>query len=59
MSDVNQKSTINTNEAEQLPQTVPLEEYSKLYNQALELESRYKKLLELYNNLMEMYLSKK
>ena len=55
----NEKINLAENVETQAPTTVPLEEYSKLYNQALELESRYKKLLELYNNLMEIYLSKK
>ncbi len=41
------------------PQTVPIEVYETLYNQAMALDTRYKKLLELYNNLMEAYLSQK
>ena len=40
-------------------QTVPLEMYTKLYQQAVELESRYKKLFVLYNNLLETYLAQK
>ena len=35
------------------------EMFDNLYSQALALEARYKKLFELYNNLMEMYLSSK
>lgn len=41
------------------PQTVPMEAYEALYRQALDIESRYKKLFELYNNLLEAYLSQK
>lgn len=46
-------------ESQAKPQTVSIEVYSQLYNQARELEIRYKNLLELYNALVEMYLSKK
>ena len=35
------------------------EEYITLYNQASELENRYKKLLEAYNVLLDLYLSSK
>lgn len=38
--------------------TVPVEAYEKLYSQAIALEARYKKLFELYNNLLDLYLSK-
>lgn len=40
------------------PQTVPMEAYESLYKQAIALETRYKKLFELYNTLLEAYLSK-
>jgi len=41
------------------PETVPAEEYKKLYEQALELDSRYKRLVEAYNALFELYLAHK
>jgi len=42
-----------------VPETVPAEEYKKLYEQALELDSRYKRLVEAYNALFELYLAHK
>lgn len=41
------------------PKTVPFEEYEKLYNSAIALDARYNKLLQLYNILIEQYLSGK
>lgn len=41
------------------PKTVPFEEYEKLYNSAVALEARYNKLLQLYDTLIEQYLSGK
>lgn len=41
------------------PETVPVEEYKKLYDQAIELDSRYKRLVEAYNALFELYLAHK
>ena len=38
------------------PETVPIEEYNKLYGQAVELENRYKRLVEAYNALLELHL---
>lgn len=40
------------------PDVVSKEMYDKLYNQALELEKRYTRLFELYNNLVEAYLTR-
>lgn len=39
--------------------TVPIEMYEGLYTQAVALEARYKRLFELYNKLLEAYLSLK
>jgi len=39
--------------------TVPQEEYQKLYDQAVSLDARYRKLTIAYNNLLELYLSGK
>lgn len=39
--------------------TVPAEMYENLYTQAVALEARYKRLFELYNKLLEAYLSLK
>jgi hypothetical protein len=33
--------------------------YESLYNQALELDARYKRLFEAYNKLLELYLATK
>lgn len=41
------------------PQTVPIEVYETLYNNAMALEARYKKLLELHNIVVEAYLAQK
>lgn len=40
-------------------QTVPQEQYDNLYKQAVELEGRYRRLLEAYNALLDLYLSHK
>lgn len=40
------------------PDVVSKEMYDKLYSQALELEKRYTRLFELYNNLVEAYLTR-
>ena len=39
------------------PATVSLDEYNKLYAQAIELENRYKRLFELYSSLVDKYLA--
>lgn len=39
--------------------TVPQEEYQRLYEQAVSLDARYKKLVAVYNALLELYLSGK
>lgn len=44
---------------ETAPATVPQEEYQKLYDQAINLETRYRKLTAAYNNLLELFLSSK
>lgn len=44
-------------QAETQPETVSKEMFENLYKQALALEARYKKLFELYNHLLEVYLS--
>lgn len=46
-------------QAETQPETVSKEMFDNLYKQALALEARYKRLFDLYNNLMEAYLSGK
>ena len=46
-------------QAEAQPEMVSKEMFDNLYSQALALETRYKRLFELYNNLMEVYLSSK
>lgn len=50
---------VETSQTESQPETVSKEMFDNLYKQALALEARYKKLFELYNNLMELYLSGK
>lgn len=44
------------NSEPQEPKMVPFEQYEALYNQAKALESRHRKLFELYNVLLEKYL---
>ncbi len=46
-------------EAPKTPETVPYEQYEGLYKQALELEGRYRRLLDAYNALLELHLSGK
>lgn len=46
-------------EAKEAPKTVPQEQFDNLYKQAVELEGRYRKLLDAYNALLELYLSHK
>ena len=41
------------------PNVVSKEAYDHLYSQAIALENRYRKLFELYNNLLELYLNQK
>jgi hypothetical protein len=48
---------IETPQTESQPETVSKEMFDNLYTQALALETRYKKLFELYNTLLEIYLS--
>jgi hypothetical protein len=52
--------TIQTEENSQpsQPDVVSREMYDKLYNQALALEKRYTRLFELYNSLIEAYLTR-
>lgn len=47
----------NLNQETPKTETVSKEEYDNLLKQALALEARYKKLLLLYQNLMDQYLS--
>ena len=46
-------------EAKEGPKTVPQEQFDNLYRKAVELEGRYRKLLDAYNALLELYLSHK
>ena len=46
-------------EAKEAPKTDPQEQFDNLYKQAVELEGRYRKLLDAYNALLELYLSHK
>ena len=48
---------VDTPQVETQPETVSKEMFDNLYKQALALEARYKRLFELYNNLLETYLS--
>ena len=48
---------VETPKIETQPETVSKEMFDNLYKQALALEARYKRLFELYNNLLETYLS--
>lgn len=41
------------------PEMVPMEEYKKLYEQAMELQSKFQKLATAYNVLLENYISGK
>ena len=50
---------VGATQAEAQPEMVSKEMFDNLYSQAIALEARYKKLFELYNNLMEIYLSSK
>ncbi len=52
------KKATEIKEAE-APKMVPQEQFDNLYKQALELDSRYRKLLEAYNALLELHLSGK
>ena len=48
---------VDTPQVETQPETVSKEMFDNLYKQSLALETRYKKLFELYNHLLEVYLS--
>ena len=48
---------VETPQVETQPETVSKEMFDNLYKQALALEARYKRLFELYNNLLETYFS--
>lgn len=50
---------VEATQPETKPEMVSKEMFDNLYSQAVALEARYKKLFELYNNLMEAYLSGK
>jgi hypothetical protein len=50
---------VETPKTEVQPETVSKEMFDNLYTQALALEARYKRLFELYNNLLETYLAGK
>ena len=50
---------VETPQTESQPETVSKEMFDNLYKQALALEARYKRLFELYNNLLEAYLAGK
>ena len=45
--------------ADKAPETVPVEQYNDLYNQAVDLEGRYRRLLEAYNALLDLYIAHK
>ena len=47
------------NETVQESRMVTFEQYETLYNQAKALETRYRRLFELYNALLEKYLDQK
>lgn len=53
------KKVAEAKEAPKAPETVPYEQFDNLYKQAVELEGRYRKLLEAYNALLELHLSGK
>ena len=50
---------VETPKTEAQLETVSKEMFDNLYTQALALEARYKRLFELYNNLLETYLAGK
>ena len=50
---------VETSQVETQSETVSKEMFDNLYKQALALEARYKRLFELYNNLLETYLAGK
>ena len=55
-----EEKKVATSEAKaEAPKTVPQEQFDNLYKQAVELEGRYRKLLEAYNALLELHLSGK
>ena len=53
------ENEIKQPEASKAEETVSKEMFDNLYRQALALEARYKRLFELYNNLLEAYLAGK
>jgi hypothetical protein len=56
---MNSEKTINDLKiADQQKEMISKEIYDQLYKQALELEKRYTRLFEAYNNLLELYLTK-
>ena len=59
MADTEKKTVKAAEEAPKTPETVPYEQFDGLYKQALELEGRYRKLLDAYNALLDLYLSHK
>ena len=59
MTDNLQQEEVSNETQQTKSQTVPYEAYESLYKQAVELETRYKKLFELYNKLLEAYLAQK
>lgn len=44
---------------EAAPEVVPMEEYRKLYEQAMELQTKFQRLAAAYNTLLENYISGK
>ena len=50
---------VEATQSETQPAMVSKEMFDNLYLQAIALEARYKKLFELYNSLLEAYLSGK
>lgn len=50
---------VEATQPETQPTMVSKEMFDNLYSQAIALETRYKKLFELYNSLLEAYLSGK
>jgi hypothetical protein len=51
------ENEIKQPETSKVDETVSKEMFDNLYKQALALEARYKKLFELYNHLLDIYLS--
>ena len=59
MADTEKKGVAPEVKAEEKPETVPYDQYEGLYKQAVELDGRYRRLLDAYNTLLDLYLSHK